>query len=158
MYDENPRDTTVKVPGYNKDSETAACPGDRAPDAPLLIDVTDDHKRDRLFGIFSPSHHSVLFFTQKYEEHSALAPSGVTNRQPGKTVRSVLILPRGSDLNKSGDMVYDGVFIDYGGHAYAGYGLRDDQSCIVVVRPDGVVGTRVHEVAGVERYFQKKNS
>ena len=64
MYDENPRDTTVKVPGYNKDSETAACPGDRAPDAPLLIDVTDDHKRDRLFGIFSPSHHSVLFHSE----------------------------------------------------------------------------------------------
>ena len=37
---------------------------------------------------------------------------------------------------------------------YASYSLPSDQSCFVV-RPDGVVGARVHEVDGVERYFQK---
>ncbi|KAF8806911.1 hypothetical protein BYT27DRAFT_7161509 [Phlegmacium glaucopus] len=152
IFDENVRDPALKVSGYNKDSETAAYPGDRAPDAPLLVDVTVDHKFDRLFNIFSPSHHSVLVFAQKYEEYAAL--SSVIDRLPGKTVRSVLILPQGSELNESGDAIYDEVVIDSGGHAYTGYSLQGDQSCIIVVRPDGVIGTRVQEVAGVERYFQ----
>jgi len=148
------RDATPKVSGYNKDSETAACPGDRAPDVPLLINATGEHKPKTLFDIFSPSHHSVLVFAKKYEEHSALALSSVINRLPGKTVRSILILPSESNVNELG-AVYDEVFIDSGDHAYAAYGFPSDQSYIVVVRPDGAVGARVHEVAGVERYFQK---
>ena len=147
--------TTLKVSGYNKGSETAACPGDRAPDVPLLINTTGEHKCETLFDIFSPSHHSVLVFTKEYEEDSALALSTAINRLPGKTtIRSVLILPAGSNVNQV-DTVYNQVLIDSGNHAYAGYRLPNDQSCIVVVRPDGVVGARVHEIAGVERYFQK---
>ena len=46
-------------------------------------------------------------------------------------------------------MVYDEVFLDSGGHAsaYSGYGssLPNDQSYFVIVRPDGVIGARVHE-------------
>jgi len=154
--EDNICDTTIKVSGYNKDSQSAACPGDRAPDVPSLINATTgEHKRQTLFDIFSPSHHSVLVFTKKYEEHLALALSSVINRLPEKTVRSVLILPFESNVQDLGS-VYDEVLIDSGGHAYGGYGLpNDDQSYIVVVRPDGVVGARVREVAGVERYFQK---
>ena len=145
--------TTLKLSRYNKDSETAACPGDRAPEVPSLINTSGEHKT--LFGIFSPSHHSVLVFANKYEEDSALALSAVINRLPGKTtIRSVLILPAESNVNQV-RTVYDEVLIDSGNHAYAAYGLPSDQSYIVVVRPDGVIGARVHEIAGVERYFQK---
>ena len=147
-------DTTVKVSGYNKDSETAACPGDRAPEVPSLISATGEHKCETLFNIFSPSYHIVLVFAKKYEENSALAVSGVINRLPENTVRSVLILPSESKINEFG-AVYDKAFIDSGGHAHSIYGLPSDQSHFVIVRPDGVVGTRVHEVEGVERYFQK---
>ena len=146
--------TTIKVSGYNRDSETAACPGDRAPEVPSLINATDKHKRETLFGIFSPSHHSVLIFAKKYEEKSALELSSLFNRLPENTVRSVLILPSESNVNEQ-SVIYDDVFIDYGGHGPSSYGLPSDQSYFVVVRPDGVVGARVHEVAGVERYFQK---
>ena len=73
-------DTTIKVSGYNKDSETAACPGDRAPEVPSLINTTSEHKRETLFGIFSPSHHSVLVFAKKYEEH--LSSGAVKCYQP----------------------------------------------------------------------------
>ena len=148
------RDTTPKVSGYNKDSENAACPGDRAPDIPSLINATGEQKCETLFNIFSPSHHSVLVFTKKYEENSALALSSVINRLPENTVRSVLILPPESNVNELG-AVYDEVFIDSGGHGHSSYGLPSDESYFVVVRPDGVVGARVHEVDGVERYFQK---
>jgi FAD binding domain len=149
------RDTTLKVSGYNKDSETAACPGDRAPEVPSLINATGDaHIRETLFSIFSPSHHSILVFTEKHEENSTLALSSVINRLPENTVRSVLILPSESNINQIG-AIYDRVFIDSGGHAYSVYGLPSDRSYFVIVRPDGVVGARVHEVAGVERYFQK---
>ena len=149
------RAPSLKVSGYNKDSETAACPGDRAPEVPSLINTTGEHKHETLFGIFSPSHHSVLVFTKKYEEHSALALSSVINRLPGKTVRSVLILPSDSSMNDSLGTVYDKVLVDSGDHAYAGYGLPSDQSYFVIVRPDGVVGARVHNASGVERYFEK---
>ena len=145
---------TLDVSGYNKDSETAARPGDRAPEVPSLINATDEHKRGSLFGIFSPSHHSVLVFAKKYEENSALALSSFINRLPENTVQSVLILPSDSNV-KELDVVYDEVFIDSGGYVPSSYGLPSDQSYFVVVRPDGVVGARVHEVAGVERYFQK---
>ena len=148
------RDKTLKVSGYNKDSETAACPGDRAPQIPSLISTTGEHKQETLFNIFSPTHHSVLVFAKKYEEYSAVALSSVIKRLPENTVRSVLILPSGSNVNELG-VVYDEVFIDSGGHGHSDYGLPSDQSYFVVVRPDGVVGARVHEVAGVEHYFQK---
>ena len=154
LGEDNIRDTTLRVSGYNKDSETAACPGDRAPEVPSLINATAEHKVETLFGIFSPSHHSVLVLAKEYEEHLALALSSVINRLPGNTVRSVLIVSSESNVNGLG-AVYDEVFIDSGGHAYSSYGLPSDQSCFVVIRPDGVVGARVHEVAGVERYFQK---
>ena len=148
------RDTSLKV---NKDSATAACPGDRAPEIPSLINATGEHKHETLFGILSPSHHTVLVFTKKYEESSALVLSSVINRLPGNTVRSVLILPSESNVNDLGNVYdsYEEVFIDSGGHAYASYGLPVDQSYFVVLRPDGVVGARVDEIAGVQRYFQK---
>ena len=149
------RNATLKVSGYNKDSENAACPGDRAPEVPSLIHATGEHKREtRLFDIFSPSHHSVVVFAKKYEEDLAVTLSSVIKRLPENTVRSVLILPSEANVNELGS-IYDEVLIDSGGYAYAGYGLPTDQSCVVVVRPDGVVGARVYEVAGVERYFQK---
>ena len=148
------QDTTVGVSGYNKDSETAACPGDRAPEVPSLINATGGHKCETLFGIFSPSHHSVLVFAKEYEEHSALALSSVINRLPGNTVHVILIVPFELNVNELG-AVYNEVFVDSGCHACSSYGLPSDQSYFVIVRPDGVVGARVHEVAGVERYFQK---
>ena len=148
--------TTLKFTGYNKASETAACPGDRAPEIPSLVNAIQagERKHETLFGILSPSHHSVLVFAKKYDEHSAVALSNVINRLPGKTVRSILILPSESSVSDLGP-VYDQVFIDSGNHAYASYGLPTSQTYNVVVRPDGVIGARVHEVAGVERYFQK---
>ena len=43
--------------------------------------------------------------------------------------------------------VYEQVFIDSGGHAHAGQGLPSgDQSYFIVVKPDGVVGARAHDV------------
>ena len=152
--DDDIRGTTLKVSGYNKDSETAACPGDRAPEVPSLLNANGGHKPETLFGIFSPSSHTVLVFAQKYDESSGLALSNVINRLPKKTVRSVLILPYELNGNELG-AVYDDIFVDCGGHAHASYGFSSERSCFVVVRPDGVIGTRVHEVAGVERYFQK---
>jgi hypothetical protein len=59
---------------YNIESETAACPSDRAPDVLSLINATDERNRETLFSIFSPSHHSIL----------ALALSSVINRLPEK--------------------------------------------------------------------------
>ena len=59
------RDPATSGSGYNKESETAARPGDRAPDAPGLVNVRRTSAQAAtlsLFGIFAPSVHSVLVF------------------------------------------------------------------------------------------------
>ena len=69
-------------------SETAVCPGDRAPDVPLLsMRLPSISARQTLFSIFSISHHSVFVFTKTYEEHSAVALPGVINRFHEKTAQ-----------------------------------------------------------------------
>jgi len=87
--EDDTRHETLRVSGYNKDSETAACPGDRAPEVPSLIHATGQHKSETLFGIFSPSHHSALVFAKKYEEDLAVALSSVIKRLHENTLSAV---------------------------------------------------------------------
>jgi len=103
--EDNIRDTTLGVSGYNKDSETAA-------EVSSLINATSEHKCETLFGIFSPSHHSVLVVTKEHEKHSALALLSTD------CLRSILIVPSESNVNELGT-VYDKAFIDSGGLAAA---------------------------------------
>ena len=85
--------------GYNKESETAAQPGDRAPEAPGLVNVRSTSVTLSLFGIFAPSVHSVLVFTggngSSSNSDTLHALSGVIARQPESAVRGVLIVSPG---------------------------------------------------------------
>ena len=121
------RNATFKVSGYNKDSETAACPRDRAPEVPSLIHATGEHRRERwrnntlqhFLTISSPSHHSVIVFAKKYEEDLAVALSSVIKRLP---VGPQCSYRSETNVNELGS-IYDKVLLDSGGHAYAGYSL-----------------------------------
>ncbi|KAF7366425.1 FAD-binding-3 domain-containing protein [Mycena sanguinolenta] len=77
----------------------------------------------------------------------------VLGRLPKKTVRAVLLLPKGQTATDGSSTAL--VLEDRAGHAYAGYGMRVDELTVVIVRPDGVVGAVVIDVEGVERYFHK---
>ncbi|TFY59517.1 hypothetical protein EVG20_g7763 [Dentipellis fragilis] len=116
--------------------------GDRAPDAPGLLDLNTGSVT-RLFDVFGPEHHTVLIFTDG-EAASALAPLA---RFPAGLVRTVAIRSQNVPSAEAAAGV-DLVLQDKDGYAYPGYGAH-----VAVVRPDGVVGALVGGAEGVEKYF-----
>jgi hypothetical protein len=161
------RDPATLGSGYNKESETAAQPGDRAPEAPGLVDVCNTSAQVAtlsLFSIFAPSVHSVLVFagngtggSNSEVLHTLL---GVIARQPESAVRGILIVSpesesQGAAAGAQANGLFEQVLVDRDGHAHAGYNVpvSGEKVTIVVVRPDGFIGARVHSATGVEQYF-----
>lgn len=153
--------------GYNKESETAAQPGDRAPEAPGLVDVRNTSAQAAtlsLFSIFSPSVHSVLVFagngTGSSNSDALHTLSGVIARQPESTVCGVLIVSpesesQGAAASAQANGLFEHVLVDRDGHVHTGYNVPvcSEKVTIVIVRPDGFIGARVHSTAGIEQYF-----
>ncbi|KAJ3515231.1 hypothetical protein NLJ89_g1895 [Agrocybe chaxingu] len=150
-----------EAPAYSKKSETAARAGDRAPEAPGLVDLSDNNVTS-LFKVFSPSRHTVLIFSGADSEVPR-SICDIIKHQPQNTVHPILILPKGATtgatVRHSGS--FGQVLIDAEGHAYAGYHIRAPESepeegmTTVVVRPDGVIGARTRGASGVQRYFKR---
>jgi hypothetical protein len=88
--------------------------------------------------------------------------SGAIARQPESAVRGVLIVCPESELESReaaaaagalANGLFEQVLVDRDGHAYAGYNVpvvSGEKVTVVVVRPDGFIGARVH---GIEWYF-----
>jgi len=146
-------DSVTEYPGYNIGSETAAQAGDRAPEAPGLKPLANDagNQPTSFFSIFSPSKHTVLIFSDSKGEIQAVL--AVLNRLPKDLTQCVVVLSKGEDARP--ESVHTLVVVDDDGHARRGYKITEGESVIVVVRPDGVVGARVRDAAGVGIYFQK---
>ena len=146
--------------GYNKESETAAQPGDRAPEASGLVDSAHAATLS-LFGIFAPSVHTVLVFaggngSGNGNSDTLHALPGIIARQPEGAVRAVLIVSPKSKSESRGAGLFEQVLVDRDGHAHAGYNVpvvSGEKVTLVVVRPDGFIGARVHNATGIERYF-----
>jgi hypothetical protein len=168
MYNEGAEhDPATLGSGYNNESETAAWPGDRAPEAPGLVDVRNTSAQAAtlsLFGIFAPSVHSMLIFTGNGTGSSnsdALHTlSGVIARQPESAVRGVLIVSpesesQGAAASAQANGLFQQVLVDRNGHVHAGYNVpvSGEKVIVVVVQPDGFIGARVHSATGVEQYF-----
>lgn len=136
--------------GYSKESVDAALPGDRAPEASGLIDVVDVQTLT-IYGLLSPCQHSVLIFGDGFPDKDLDAILDLLHQQPKDTVCAILIqslqAPRVSRNNK-----FDRVLSDDAGHAHATYKVTGP--CIVVVRPDGVIGARVVGPSGIAQYFK----
>lgn len=161
------RDPATLNSGYNKESETAAQPGDRAPEASGLVDVRNTSAQAAtlsLFGIFTPSVHSVLVFASNGIDGSNSdvlhTLSGVIARQPESTVRGVLIISpelesQGAAASAHANGLFEQVLVDRDGYAHTGYNVpvSGDKVTVVAVRPDGFIGARVHSATGVEQYF-----
>ncbi|KAA1469126.1 hypothetical protein DENSPDRAFT_559063 [Dentipellis sp. KUC8613] len=122
--------------------------GDRAPDAPGLIDIKSEDAR-RLFEIYRPEYHTVLLFAAGNDAtiNAALA---VLGRYPKGLVRSVVVRPQGSTAPAKGA---DLVLQDKEGYAYSEYGMKQDSVGVAVVRPDGIVGALVGGALGIQKYF-----
>ncbi|KAK7021336.1 hypothetical protein VNI00_017438 [Paramarasmius palmivorus] len=122
--------------------------GDRAPDAPNL-QVQGEETSFSLFGVFKPTHHTILVFTP--------SPGVSLDLSLQKdVVKTLVIYPRDGDAEREG-------VVDTAGYAYKHYGFGVDgekgqeKGGVVIVRPDGYVGAilRGEVEEGVKRYFGK---
>lgn len=147
-------DSDVKVDSYTVDGFVRA--GDRAPDAPGLGGGSGP---SRLFDIFKPYHHTVLFFAAEDEVERVKSVIQTLQRYPPGTIRSVILYPQGASHDQSvADLGADFVLEDQSGHAFEGYGVLRHASAgagltVVAVRPDGVIGAIAYGVEGVHKYF-----
>ncbi|KAJ6553882.1 FAD binding domain-containing protein [Mycena sp. CBHHK59/15] len=123
--------------------------GFRAPDAPGLVALRSSDAPTRLFNVFGAAAHTALVFGDDGSGGVAEA----LRRVPAGVVRAVLLLPAGQA--PAGVLAgFDSVLEDTAGHAYGGYGARNGDQMVVIVRPDGVVGAVVDGPEGVEQYFK----
>ncbi|KAI0056058.1 hypothetical protein BV25DRAFT_1980634 [Artomyces pyxidatus] len=140
----------VQASAYRTEYTDQLLGGDRAPDAPGLVDCRTG-ALTRLFDVFKPTHHTVVIFSDGQDYAQAIIALG---SYPQGLVRSVVIRPRSSSALCDVDGV-DLVVRDRDGHAYAAYVAEVPlvPMTIAIVRPDGVVGALVGGDAGIEKYF-----
>jgi hypothetical protein len=141
--------------GYGLDLDGTLTAGDRAPDAPGLVDIRDTRRTTtktwRLFQIFGPSCHTVLIFIEATHRWQQVVKS--LSVYPQGTVCTVLIARRRSAILAAEPAHAGFVLEDRDGHAHNAY-VSDRDYGIAVVRPDGVVGAIAKGIDGVKWYFR----
>ncbi|KLO15429.1 hypothetical protein SCHPADRAFT_849655 [Schizopora paradoxa] len=139
--------------------------GDRAPDAPKLLVVASPVERHgmasvgentRLFDVFNPGKHTVLVFVSEknFAETSVILKALDEFKN---IVHVVFVFPNqipSEQILRQQKIVSAGLVLkDTEGHAHDGYGVKDDCSSVVIVRPDGVIGAFVQDENGIAKYF-----
>ncbi|KAF8194103.1 FAD binding domain-containing protein [Pholiota molesta] len=144
----------AKISTYDADPKLGLYAGDRAPDAPGLVEVgsqsSEIANETRLFDLFSPTHHTLLIFTNKTDFRSVLAG---LDRYPADLVRIVVILQKGTVGAVQNDAKTPTILEDRNGHGHAIYMQADTTRGVYVIRPDGMIGARSGSLEGVRRYF-----
>ncbi|KZP26039.1 hypothetical protein FIBSPDRAFT_855330 [Athelia psychrophila] len=132
--------------------------GDRAPDAPNLLDTRSQNglATARFFDIFKPYTHTVLIFSSAAATPQCTAVLRALQQYPEGIVQSVVV--NTFEVYRTGDAGLELATIvlkDNLGHAYEGYAVapRAEVITVYIIRPDGVVGALVRGVEGVEKYF-----
>lgn len=150
FQEEDPAKATVTSP-YESDGVLRA--GDRAPDAPHLLNVRTQ-KETAVFDIFRPFLHTVLLLkTVDGDDADVGNTSKYVGNLPHGVLQTVVIYAKGTHASSSvidADLVLE----DRLGHAFDAYSHKG-QSRIVIVRPDGYVGAIARGVEGVQQYFSK---
>ncbi|KAG1809470.1 FAD binding domain-containing protein [Suillus variegatus] len=125
--------------------------GDRAPDAPNLVQVgCGDSDVKTLFSLYRPWYHTVLVFAPS---HAGAAPIlGTLEAYDTSVVRSAVVLPSSAPVTSAASPA-DLVFVDREGYAYSAYIVEAGQTRVFVIRPDGVIGAIVRGTEGVKKYF-----
>ncbi|KAF9005951.1 pentachlorophenol 4-monooxygenase [Cyathus striatus] len=141
-----------KIDSYGLDVDGRLRAGDRAPDAPGLIDRgprIQSKRSCRLFHIVGTSYHTVLVFPELANCKSVL---NAISLYPKGVIRSVIISRRGRPI-PSGWESADYLFEDHGGHAHDMY-ASSDVCGVIIIRPDVMVGAIVRGPEGLHRYFR----
>ncbi|KAG2121921.1 FAD binding domain-containing protein [Suillus clintonianus] len=125
--------------------------GDRAPDAPNLLQVgSGESDQKTLFGLYRPWLHTVLVFVPSLEDSSPVL--GALEAYDKSVVQSAVILPSSTPVTPVASPA-DLVLVDQESHAHSAYLVEAGQMKVFVIRPDGVVGAIVHGAEGVKKYF-----
>ena len=129
--------------------------GDRAPDAPGLscIRSKTDFQPTRLFDIYSPSKHTAFIFDGRVDKSDSYPLIQATGTLPAETFQKVYIIPSTSNLgvdDAPGNADY--VLKDEQGYAFKHFGLSEQGTSVVIVRPDAMVGAFALTEGGVEQY------
>ena len=123
--------------------------GDRAPDAPGLIDAKGQEMS--LFAIFRSDAHTVLFFGSGGDGDMVENVAKEVRTYPTGTVQMVVLGREGVPAAVEGVASCH----DKDGHAARAYQVEGDAPTVVIVRPDGYVGAFVRDAAGVRDYFAR---
>ncbi|EIW77525.1 hypothetical protein CONPUDRAFT_167712 [Coniophora puteana RWD-64-598 SS2] len=150
----SPAADRAPVPAYGEADEALAgalVAGDRAPDAPGMVDR--EGRAYRMFDILEPVRHTVLVFAPSVGQARDVveAIEGMESRKD--VVRAVVVLPASAEVEATSE-VQSMVLRDVDQFAYAGFRAKEGEKRVVVVRPDGYVGAVVRGVDGMERYFK----
>ncbi|TFK47978.1 FAD/NAD(P)-binding domain-containing protein [Heliocybe sulcata] len=145
----------------DEDEDDLVRAGDRAPDAPGLVDLSPtESSMKTLFQYFKPTHHTALIFSSSETAIEAFVSALAV--VPANVVRSVVILPGDTVVradNIDSDFAWrsrvDHVLKDCGTHAYKIYAVDLSKGdAAIIVRPDGMVGAIVEGADSIKRYFR----
>ncbi|KZV61628.1 hypothetical protein PENSPDRAFT_693241 [Peniophora sp. CONT] len=128
---------------YGSNTSQRLHAGDRAPDAPGLVDIKTGESTE-LFNIFKPTYHTIIVLDAAALKDVLVLSEGY----PEGSVRVVAALPDGHGVQDAG------VYTDSQGHAQRAYGVEAGVK-IATVRPDGVVGGLLKGTDGIQQYFTK---
>ncbi|KAG2158751.1 FAD binding domain-containing protein [Suillus bovinus] len=126
--------------------------GDRAPDAPNMVQVgRAEPDATTLFCLYRPWYHTMLVFAPSLADATPIL--GALETYDKSIVRSAVVLPSSASVMPV--VSPDLVLVDREGHAYSAYLVEAGQTKVFVIRPDGVIGAIVHGAGGVKKYFSK---
>jgi len=136
---------TLGVGAYGAGRDGFVQPGDRAPEAPGLVNL-GTMEATSIFGILSSCLHTVLVFTDSFEKAAAIID--VSNTCPSGTFQYAIIT-RLSTVSCLNGLILQ----DHQGYASRSYSYTGGVK-VVVIRPDGFVGALLDGAGGLLKYIK----
>ena len=157
VYDMRPAPITdkesLKAQAYSGHPNEDVRAGDRAPDAPGLVNA--DGAKTALFDLFKVTLHTILAFVPDNATAAATveAVSLAARSCPPGTTQTVILSRQGDPgrLREGSAFLYH----DKEGYAHHAYQVKEASVAVVIVRPDGYIGAFVEDAGGMQAYFSK---
>lgn len=146
VHDDKPSEYPVGTYGAFSANPQA---GDRAPDAPNLIDSVTGLATSVL-KIMAYSQHTALIFVDSTD--SALFFLEELKSAPQGTVQPVIVLPRSPSLVFDQLQSHAPVLVDSECHAYNTYAPGEGR-LVAILRPDGIIGALTSTGWGIREYL-----
>ncbi|EAU90556.2 monooxygenase [Coprinopsis cinerea okayama7 len=143
---------TPPIDSYGRVATDVLQPGDRAPDSsgiclvetratiPLVI--------SRLSDVYKTTHHTVVIFTGVVDAKTVLME---LSRYSGVLIQIVAVVPSEGYTSGSLPSTVDFVFTDTDGRVSQTY--TEEESGLIIVRPDGMIGAMLRSSSSVHDYF-----